>query len=314
VIAEEQTKKDAIQKVMNDCKDDYDKFKKELRDAKTQKFMLPIVADMTSDKVMNKLQKVDNFMNKPGEPDAGPDAANAAITQEATTKGINGINDPDAKAFYVKQKLSAVIVPFYNEAVSVAQAALWNVLDFVKSVAQEALVTLVGSIPFVGGILAAIVALVFDAIWVMFEHHVNAALLNLANVVIDKVLDAMVKPIMAELKDTKGAVKTIKAADKKTMAASSKTAQSAVTGPATKNAEAEAKKAAANAGGGKTSTTDFVKSMSSDAKSDKTDSDKLEQSKYATSASLLQIHAGRLQHPLYLENELLQTHPLFKDL
>merc|ERR1719231_1572714 len=194
---------------------------------------------MTSDKVMSKLQKVDNFMQKPGEPDAGPDAANAAIANEESTKGINGINDQAAKEFYIKQKLSAVIVPFYNEAVSVAQAAMWNVLDFIKSVAETSLMGLVGAIPFVGGVLSAIVAIVFDAIWVMFEHHVNAAFLNLANVVIDKVLDAMVKPIVAELKTTKGPVKTIKAADKKALAAQQSSPQGAVTGPAQKNLEAE---------------------------------------------------------------------------
>merc|ERR1719231_688995 len=257
---------------------------------------------MTSDKVMSKLQKVDNFMQKPGEPDAGPDAANAAIANEESTKGINGINDQDAKEFYIKQKLSAVIVPFYNEAVSVAQAAMWNVLDFIKSVAETSLMGLVGAIPFVGGVLSAIVAIVFDAIWVMFEHHVNAAFLNLANIVIDKVLDAMVKPIVAELKTTKGPVKTIKAADKKALAAQQSSAQGAVTGPAQKNLEAEAKKAAANAGGAKTSTTDFVKSMASDAKSDKDDQDKTEQAKYSLLQATAQIHADFEKHPLRQEH------------
>jgi len=314
MVAAIQTQKDAVQKAMDDAKEDNEKFKKTLRDAKTQKFMLPIVMMMTSDKVMSKLQKVDNFMNKPGEPDAGPDAANAAIANEATTKGLNGINDQDAKEFYVKQKLSAVIVPFYNEAVSIAQAAMWNVLDFIKSVAQTSLMSLVGAIPFVGGILSAIVAIVFDCIWVMFEHHVNAAFLNLANIIIDKVLDAMVKPIMSELKDTKGAVKTVKAADKKTLAATQKSSQAAVTGPAQKNLDAEAKKAAAAAGGAKTSTSDFVKDMASGAKSDKNDQDKLEQTKYDSSSSLLQIQTDFEKHPLFQEHRILTTHPLYKDL
>jgi len=314
MVAAMQTQKDAVQKTMDDAKEDNEKFKKTLRDAKTQKFMLPIVMMMTSDKVMSKLQKVDNFMQKPGEPDAGPDAANSAIQNEATTKGLNGINDQDAKEFYVKQKLSAVIVPFYNEAVSIAQAAMWNVLDFIKSVAQTSLMSLVGAIPFVGGVLSAIVAIVFDCIWVMFEHHVNAAFLNLANIVIDKVLDAMVKPIMSELKDTKGAVKTVKAADKKTLAATQTSSQAAVTGPAQKNLEAEAKKAAASAGGAKTSTSDFVKDMATGAKSDKSDQDKLEQTKYEASSSLLQIQVDYQKHPLFQEHKILTTHPLYKDL
>jgi hypothetical protein len=305
-----QKKKDAAQAVLNDAKQEYDKFQKEWKDAKTQKTMLPIILTMTSGPALAKLQKLDNFMNKPGEPDAGPDAAAAAFKSKDTQSGVRGIYDNKAKEFYITQMLSSIITPFFNEILSVAMAEFWNAVDFGKTAAQSAIMGLVGAIPFVGGVLAALVAIVFDAIWVMFEHHVNAALLNLGNTVCNKIIAAMAGPIVKELSASKDP-SACKACDPKTLAKASTATQTAITDKNNKKMEAQYKAQQAADKGTTPSLGDFKKMMSDDANKQQDDTNKLEQEKYTAAKSLLQLQVQHLAefhaHPLLAEHRMLQA-------
>jgi len=277
------SKTSAAHATLDDAKQAFDLFKKQLRDAKTQKYMLPAVKDMISDKVMGPLTKVDSIM---GANVAGPQQAAAAIQSEAGKKNATSIYDADAKTFYLTQQISGIISPPLNFAFSQGLGLIWDGLNIAKEAVEEGLITLIGTIPFVGGALAAVVAVVFDAVWILMTNAINAALVGLFDGVVNKIISAMVGPLMKDLNDPKSK------SDPKAIVAAADKAKTDMTSAASKNIAAKAKEAAAAAASSKSGTTTFMKQMSSDAKEDDSQKDSLLKDQYSSSKSfLLEIKA-----------------------
>jgi hypothetical protein len=282
-LAQVGSKKTVAHDALDEAKEAFDLFKKQLRDAKTQKYMIPAVADMTSDKVMGPLTKIDSIM---GANVAGPNQAAAAIQGEAGKKDANSIYDADAKTFYLTQQISGMISPPLNFAFTQGLNVVWDAINIAKEAVETGLLTLIGSIPFVGGALAAVVSVVFDAIWTLMVNAINAALVGLFDGVVNKMISAMVAPLMKDLSDPKAK------ADPKAVVAAATKAKTDMTSAASKAIAAKAKAASAAAASSKSGTTTFMKQMSDDAKDDHSQKDAALQDQYSSSKSfLLQVKA-----------------------
>lgn len=271
-LAAVETKKQATHDKLDKAKQDFDLYKKQIRDAKTQEFMIPIVLHMISDKIMGPLAKVQSTMGCV----SGIGAAMSNIQKEAEQKGLDSIKDPDVKTYYVTQKLIGIFQPSLNNRFNQGMAAIWTALNGAKSVVESSIVTLVGSIPFVGGALAAVVALVFDAIWVLMTNAINVALTHLLDSLVNKVVTAMVAPLMKDLGPTGGKVKNADAIKKAANAPATAALDSAK-----KTIDAEGAKATAAASGGQASVSTFMKGLSDDAQKDEDKKDQALQEQYA---------------------------------
>jgi hypothetical protein len=270
-------KKQAAHDKLDDSKSAFDLYKKKIRDARTQAFMIPIVMSMLSDKVMGPLTKVQSTMAC----QSGIGAAMSNIQAKAQEKGLDSIKDPSVKTYYVTQKLIGIFQPSINNHFNQAMAVVWGALNGIKGVAEAGMVTLIGSIPFIGGALAALAALIFDAIWILMTNFINQQLTHLLDGLINKIVTAMVAPLMKNLDDPKA-----KGKDNKAIAAAAAKVGTDVTSTASKSIAAEGAKATAANKGSTASVTDFMKGMSDDSKADDASKDKCLQQQYATDKSL----------------------------
>ena len=135
-LAQINARKTASHDALDEAKEEFSLFKKTLRDAQTQKHLIPIVKDMVSDKVMGPLTQIDSIM---GAKVAGPAAAASAISSEAGKKDANSIYDQDAKTFYLTQKISGMIAPPLNLEFSKGLGVVWDALNIVKEAVEEGL-------------------------------------------------------------------------------------------------------------------------------------------------------------------------------
>lgn len=75
------------------------------------------------------------------------------------------------------------------------EKALWDVLDPLYMALTSALVSLVGEIPFVGGILASIVSDVMEVIWTLIKNVVNRVLNTICVMLLEKIEEDIVDAV-----------------------------------------------------------------------------------------------------------------------
>jgi len=153
---------------------------------------------------------------------------------------------------YLKLQLTNELTSVMSAVFTKIEAEIWKVFDPVETSLKNAIIGEVGSIPFVGGVLAAAVGALFDALFDVLQKAVNHALNKLKALLQADIVKAVVDAVMASgiftpkaLKDQPAQTAALSSGME---AAGNPAAQSTATSTSKKvNAEASKAQAAAQA-------------------------------------------------------------------
>lgn len=105
---------------------------------------------------------------------------------------------------YIKMNLHATLWPTLYELFKKINDAIWKFVDVFAKAAKSSLLTAVGSIPFVGGMLAAVVGIVWDVVYKAIKLGVGTALSmirkNLQIVIVETATET-IKPTLKKMFD-----------------------------------------------------------------------------------------------------------------
>lgn len=146
----------------------------------------------------------------------GMDEASSNSTAVVEGAPVEDIAKPETLKEFVSMKLHNFVGGNLQKIFDKIQSLIWQFVDPLVSAIQSALVTAVGSIPFVGGLLAAVVGNVFDIVMGKLREFINGKLDELRQMLEDKICDAILnvafKAIQGVLKFFKDDTKAISAA------------------------------------------------------------------------------------------------------
>merc|ERR1719272_184739 len=94
-----------------------------------------------------------------------------------------------------KKKIRELIMPPLNARFNGILEKLWGMIGKLKNQISSALVTAVGSVPFVGGMLAATIPPAIDKAFTAIKDAVNNVLSN----IIDNIINSIVGPIVDKI-------------------------------------------------------------------------------------------------------------------
>lgn len=188
-------KKRALRKEWKKAKSAYKTFKKRLRGAKFKVKLLPKIFKVIAPKLQKQLSTVD-MSNGAG------DAGAAAVAETPLVKSSN--KDPAKKKKFWKYfrkfvhlSVQTKVYPKVKGAFEKIQTKLWAVLDKVITGIKSSIVGSVGSIPFVGGVLAVVAGGVIDLVWSIVKMLVNRSLERIWKQIAKTVSNLIVKVCFA---------------------------------------------------------------------------------------------------------------------
>lgn len=264
-------KRRALRKEWKKAKSAYKNFKKRLRGARFKVKLLPKIFKVIAPKLQKHLSTVN--MSNSGS------AEGAAVV--SSTPDVKSANKSPAKRKtfwkvmrkFLQLSVESKVFPAVKGAFTKIQTKLWAVLGKVIAAIKQSIVGSVGSIPFVGGVLAVVAGGVIDLVWGIVKMVVNRSLERIWKKIAKVVSNVIVKTCFAVggmfKRDTSGAKK---AADK---------ANNAITSAAEKQYAKDAAASAKKAQGieksivndGKDAEKSLEKTSAKDAKVDKQEND-----------------------------------------
>merc|ERR1711907_806405 len=158
--------RDLYKKVRSEVKD----YKKQLRKAKFQLKVLPKIVLMLKPSLLSAMSQMDMGDGAEG----GFRACKADGEKECVP--VDKIGVPDLLLNFAEVNLHATLWPLLYKLFEKIQDKIWAVVDPIYQSAKTSLIASVGSIPIVGGALAAVVGAVCTIIYKIVQMGVGSAL------------------------------------------------------------------------------------------------------------------------------------------
>jgi len=193
-----QAKRTAKQAALQDYKQvkDQDKQdKQQLRAAKFQKVILPKIIKILKPELLGAYKVLDAT----GSAGSIVKACGQALADDEKT-GCIPMLEIDLVTLlenYLKLFLNNELTTELGSVFSDIESKIWKIFDPLESALANSIIGEVGSIPFVGGVLAAAVGVLFDAIYDVLQKAVNHALNKLKTLLQADIVKAVVDAVMA---------------------------------------------------------------------------------------------------------------------
>ena len=160
---------------------EFREFRRKLRKARFKANTFPKVLKLFKPKIEQAIANLDmgNSANKDG----------IAAASGAPRMALAALMD------FLRTKIEAKISKGLTKMFDAVTKLLWKVIDPIVSALKSSLIAAVGSIPFVGGALAAVISVVFDQIYAVVKTGVGKAITKLKEListqVVKTILDAV---------------------------------------------------------------------------------------------------------------------------
>lgn len=171
---------------LKDARAAFKKFKKTLRKARFNAKILPRIRKMLTADVQGNMTEMD--MGSDGEAGMGSQIVNDVA--------LKAINDPEALKFYMTEKVREKVMTPLTAKFNGLLDKMWGLLGRLKSTISTALVSTVGSVPFVGGVLSAMIPPTLDKAFEAIKNAVNKALNNVLGSIVAKIIESIVSPLV----------------------------------------------------------------------------------------------------------------------
>lgn len=232
-------RKRELRKEWKKAKAAYKTYKKQLRGARFKVKLMPKIFKVIAPKIQKQLSTV-NISDNANAEDAG-------VGVVSKTPNVTSANrKPDnVKTFnkimkkFLQLAVESKVFPVVKTNFEKIQKKLWQVLDKIIMAIKQSIVGSVGSIPFVGGILAVVAGGVIDLVWGIVKMVVNRSLERIWK----KIAKVISKFIVKACLTVGGAFKRNVAGAKKGASKANKQVTSAATEQYKKDAAASAKEA-----------------------------------------------------------------------
>jgi len=171
----------ALRKTWRKAKKAYRKFKKKLRGARFQVRTLPKIFKMLKPKIDKAMADMNT---KNGAAKTGGDVVKKTPAKNITLQSV--------LRKYLSMSLHKVIDPLLQKVFDTVMNWIWRFLDPVVSTIKGSIVGSIGSVPFVGGFLAALAGTIVDKVYGVVKTAINNAVDKLRVLLQNKITDAMV--------------------------------------------------------------------------------------------------------------------------
>ena len=177
---------------------DYKAFQQELKNARFEAKTMPKYEKKMKPELLTALKKLNDDLK--------------SVTSEAATAAAGGISiavvanlRPDIVRGYLKYVVGERVRPVVEGGVDKTLDKLFVVLDKVASIALKAIVAAVGSIPFVGGALAAVAAQAGEMVYAAIKNIVTNSVRKVGDRVSTRLIAGMTERLLSivSVKDTR---------------------------------------------------------------------------------------------------------------
>lgn len=141
---------------------------------------IPDVKTLLSEDVQTGLAICRKALKGPDTIQPAKKTADESVKLLMLDNGLKSIQDPEAKEFYTKAKLKESVVPPLEGAFLTAFTILWKSVDLLVAGVMALMTAALGSIPFVGGVLAAFVPVVVTHIYGIIKKTISWVLKQIA--------------------------------------------------------------------------------------------------------------------------------------
>jgi len=178
----------------------YKTYKKKLRKAKFKAKLLPQISDLIGGDLLEGM----------ADSDVGGGDEEGGGGEVVKEKGIQQIKELETMRYFLKSKVQDKIEGPIMEKLEAILEKIWGLLAKLKDSIVSSLVGAVGSIPFVGGLLSAVIPPTVGMAFEKIKEAVNEALGNVISGLIENIVGAIVDPIMDKISSTLTAGKFVR--------------------------------------------------------------------------------------------------------
>lgn len=185
--------KDTFKNVKKSVRD----YKKQLRQAKFQKNVLPKMIILLKPQLIKALGQVDMSDDSTGQLRACEKALAVTEEEEADCIPLAEINVVSLLKNYMNVALNSALLLKFHDLFTKIKEAIWKIFDPPVQGIKESLVASVGSIPAVGGMLAVAVGVIFDVLYKAIKFAVEYALDMVSLVLRTELVKGIVNAVFA---------------------------------------------------------------------------------------------------------------------